>query len=64
MALEMIHRHSPGSTLRLTLGAGKGYDAAAFVSDLRKGCVTPHVIAQQSRYSAIYRRTTRHEGFA
>jgi hypothetical protein len=33
-ALDMIHRHSPGSTRRLTLGADKGYDAAGFVSDL------------------------------
>jgi hypothetical protein len=34
-ALNMIHRHSPGSTRRLTLGADKGYDAAGFVADLR-----------------------------
>ena len=26
-AMDMIHRHSPGSTRRLTLGADKGYDA-------------------------------------
>jgi len=51
-ALDMVHRHSPGSTRRLTLGADKGYDAAEFVSDLREACVTPHV-AQKSRYSAI-----------
>jgi transposase len=62
-ALEMIHRHSPGSTRRLTLGADKGYDAAGFVSDLREACVTPH-IAQKSRYSAIDGRTTRHKGYA
>ena len=62
-ALDMIHRHSPGSTRRLTLGADKGFDAAEFVTDLRKACVTPHV-AQKSRYSAIDRRTTRHEGYA
>ena len=62
-ALDMIHRHSPGSTRWLTLGADKGYDAAGFVSDLRKACVTPH-IAQKSRYSAIDGRTTRHEGYA
>lgn len=42
-ALDMVHRHSPGSTRRLTLGADKGYDAAGFVSDLRQACVTPHV---------------------
>jgi len=62
-ALDMVHRHSPGSTRRLTLGADKGYDAAGFVSDLRKACVTPHV-AQKSRYSAIDGRTTRHAGYA
>ena len=75
-ALDMIHRHSPGSTRRLTPGADKGYDTAVFVADLRKACVTPHV-AQKSRYSAIPSRrmhafacravdgrTTRHEGYA
>jgi len=62
-ALDMVHRHSPGSTRRLTLGADKGYDAAEFVADLRRACVTPH-IAQKSRYSAIDGRTTRHEGYA
>jgi transposase len=35
-ALDMIHRHSPGSTRRLTLGADKGYDSGGFVSDLRQ----------------------------
>jgi IS5 family transposase len=62
-ALDMVHRHSPGSTRKLTLGADKGYDAAEFVSDLREACVTPHV-AQKSRYSAIDGRTTRHQGYA
>ncbi len=62
-ALDMIHRHSPGSTRRLTLGADKGYDAAGFVSDLRQACVTPHV-AQKSRHSAIDARTTQHKGYA
>ncbi|MBA3910937.1 MAG: IS5/IS1182 family transposase [Rhodobacter sp.] len=62
-ALDMIHRHSPGSTRQLTLGADKGFDAAEFVADLRQTCVTPHV-AQKSRYSAIDGRTTRHAGYA
>ena len=62
-AIDMIHRHSPGSTRQLTLGADKGFDAAEFVADLRQACVTPHV-AQKSRYSAIDGRTTRHEGYA
>lgn len=62
-ALDMIHRHSPGSTRQLTLGADKGYDASGFVSDLRQACVTPHV-ARKARYSAIDGRTTRHDGHA
>jgi transposase len=62
-ALEMVNRHSPGSTRRLTLGADKGYDSADFVADLRQICVTPHV-ARKSRHSAIDGRTTRHPGYA
>jgi transposase len=62
-ALDMIHRHSPGSTRRLTLGADKAYDSADFVADLRQACVTPHV-AQKARHSAIDGRTTRHVGYA
>ena len=33
-AEEMIVRHSPGAR-RITLGADKGYDAAAFIADMR-----------------------------
>lgn len=62
-ALDMIHRQSPGSTRRLTLGADKAFDSADFVADLRAACVTPHV-AQKARHSAIDRRTTRHKGYA
>jgi hypothetical protein len=62
-ALAMIHRHSPGSTRRLTVGADKGYDSADFVKDMRQACVTPHV-AQKARHSAIDGRTTRHAGYA
>jgi len=62
-ALDMIHRHAPGSTRRLTLGADKGYDSADFVAALRRMVVTPHV-AQKSRYSAIDGRTTQHPGYA
>lgn len=62
-ALDMIHRHSPGSKRQLTLGADKGYDAAGFVSNLHQACVTPHV-AHKLRYSAIDGRTTRHAGYA
>lgn len=42
-ALEMIERQSPGSSRRLTLGADKGYDAASFITALRRRVVTPHV---------------------
>ena len=62
-ALAMIHRHSPGSIRRLTLGADKGYDSADFVANLRQACVTPHV-ARKARHSAIDGRTTRHVGYA
>jgi transposase len=62
-ALEMIERHSPGSTRRLTLGADKGYDSADFVAALRRMVVTPHV-AQKARHSAIDGRTTQHPGYA
>ena len=45
-----------------TLGADKGYDAAAFVKELRTLGVTPHVA--QKKHSAIDKRTTRHAGYA
>ena len=63
-AQEMIVRHSPGAQ-RLTLGADKGYDARAFVADLRDFNVTPHVAQNLTgRRSAIDGRTTRHPGYA
>lgn len=62
-ALDMINRHSPGSTRRLTLAADKGYDSADFVADLRHMVVTPH-IAQKARHSALDGRTTLHPGYA
>lgn len=42
-ALDMVDRHSPGSTRRLTLGADKGCNATEFVAQLRQACMTPHV---------------------
>ena len=62
-ALDIIHRHSPGSTRRLTLGANKGFDSAGFVADLRQAHVSPHV-GRKTRNSAIDGRTTRHLGYA
>ena len=63
-AEEMIVRHSPGAR-RITLGADKGYDAAAFVADMRALNVTPHIAQNISgRRSAVDARTTRHAGYA
>lgn len=62
-AIDMIDRHSPGSTRRLTVGADKGFDRADFAAQMRRACVTPHV-AQKARHSAIDGRTTRNEGYA
>jgi transposase len=62
-ALDMIHRHLPGSTRRITLGADKGYDDRGFVAELRTMCVSPH-IAAKAKGSAIDARTKRHAGYA
>jgi transposase len=62
-AEEMIVRHSPGAR-RITLGADKGYDAAAFIADMHRLNVTPHIAQNISgRRSAIDARTTRHDGY-
>jgi transposase len=62
-ALAMIDDR-PGAH-RLTLGADKAYDAAAFVGALRRRSVSPHVTQNTNgRRSAIDRRTTRHPGYA
>ena len=57
-AEEMIVRYSPGAQ-RITLGADKGYDAAAFVADLRALNVTPH-IAQNTSGLALRHRCPDH----
>ena len=59
-ALEMA-AGIPGQR-RITLGADKGFDVRSFVGGLRDLGITPHV-APKELYSAIDRRTTRHEGF-
>lgn len=54
-------------THRLTLGADKGYDTRGFVADLRARNITPHVAARNDNgrsYSALDKRTTRHETYA
>lgn len=55
---------------RITLGADKAYDVQAFVGDLRKRNVTPHVAVNRVvskrgvvRKTAIDRRTLRHVGY-
>ena len=62
-AVDMLHRHLPGSTRRLTLAADRGHDSADFVAEPRQMVVTPHV-ARKSRHSAIDGRTTRYPGYA
>ncbi|HEY7552718.1 MAG TPA: IS5 family transposase, partial [Hyphomicrobiaceae bacterium] len=64
-AAALLDAQAPGSTRRLTLGADKAYDTAAFVADMRQKCVTPHVAQNdKARRSAIDGRTTRHAGYA
>ncbi|HEX2943922.1 MAG TPA: IS5 family transposase [Rhodopila sp.] len=67
-ALAMLDRQ-PGRG-RITLGADKGYDVAAFVQALRRRRVTPHIAADRrvsklgvARRSGIDGRTTRHAGY-
>ena len=63
-ALLMVDRLPPRG-IRRTLGADKGYDAAAFVAGLRERNITPHVAQNNTnRRSAIDGRTTRHSGYA
>jgi transposase len=59
-ALDMLER-LPGQH-RVTLGADKAYDAAAFVEECRSMRVTPHVARRQD--SNLDGRTTRHLGYA
>jgi transposase len=51
---------------RITLGADKAYDTAAFVMECREENVTPHVAQNitTTRGSRIDGRTTRHPGYA
>src|SRR3979409_2295449 len=63
-AEEMIVRHSPGAR-RITLGADKGYDAAAFVASMRALNVTQHSAQNvRGRLPAVAARTTRHPVYA
>ena len=67
-ALSLVGRL--GDKRRITLGADKGYDAQAFIAELRSRNVTPHIAADRRvsktgvvRRSAIDGRTTRHPGY-
>ena len=67
-ALTLVDRL--GAKRRITLGADKGYDVAAFIGELRRRGVTPHVATDRRvsktgkvRHSAIDGRTTRHLGY-
>ena len=57
-ALELIDRHCPGKRRR-TLGADKAHDVTAFVNDLRRRKVTPHVAVQDHLSKTGKRRKTR-----
>ena len=67
-------RHAHGAIRRggrVTLGADRGYDVEAFVHDLRKRNVTPHIaidgnvrVSGKPRKTAVDGRVTRHPGYA
>ncbi len=73
-ALDMIDRRrrmdNMAGSRRITLGGDKGFDVAAFIDDLRRRKVTPHVAVQEHltktgkrRKTRIDGRTTRHPGY-
>ena len=56
-------RYSPGAQ-RITVGAGKGFDTADFVADMRAFNVMPHIAQNTTaRRSAIDGCTTHHPGY-
>jgi len=65
-ALEMLTCLEPARRRR-TLGADKGYDDDAFIADLRRLKITPHIapnLHARRTTSAVDGRTTRHAGYA
>jgi hypothetical protein len=74
-ALAMIGRSRKGKArtvrkARVTLGADKGFDAEAFVLELKGQNVTPHIAINVRTYpsgtlrkTAVDGRTTRHKGY-
>src|SRR5690606_26811414 len=63
-AIDLVKAVAGGR--RITLGADKAYDTAAFVMECREAGVTPHVARNitTTRGSRIDGRTTRHSGYA
>jgi transposase len=63
-AIELVRAFA--GRRRITLGADKAYDTAAFVMECREEKVTPHVAQNitSTRGSRIDGRTTRHPGYA
>jgi transposase len=63
-AIELVR--AVAGRRRITLGADKAYDTAAFVMECREENVTPHVAQAitATRGSCIDGRTTRHAGYA
>jgi IS5 family transposase len=63
-AAKAMIQQLPRTTRRITLGGDKGYDTEAFVKELRKLKVTPHVAQNNGhRKSAIDGRTTSHPNY-
>jgi hypothetical protein len=69
-ALALIDRYLGPSNRRVTLGADKAYDVTAFIGQLRKRQVTPHVAIDghlsktgKPRKTAIDGRALRHPGY-
>lgn len=69
-ALDLVERLR-GDGQRITLGADKGYDVAAFVAALRARGITPHIAIDghltktgKRRRTLVDARTTRHPGYA
>lgn len=68
--LTLLDRHHRGQR-RITLGADKAYDVAAFIGELRQRKVTPHIAVNGARSklgrvrrTALDGRTLRHDGYA
>ena len=65
-AIVMLDRQleQAAESQRMTLGADRAYDDKKFVEQVRERGVTPHIVQNETRRSAIDGRTTRHAGYA